>query len=183
MLFALAPKPLLRTQVGQCTVELYQVRYLRQLRADALIVPSNRLLWMGDRVAKRVRDEAGDMIEDEARRRAPLAPGGVVVTGGGMLRVRHIVHVNILNEFQIATRELLESGLDSTLTKCEELGCRQVLIPDFTNQLVGWEAADCARLLLSVVQRNAQRVKRVLIACWDAQHAEAYRQVVAQHAP
>lgn len=75
MFFRRGAKLLMQTQVEGCTVELYQVHALRQLRADALILPSNRLLWMGARVAKRVRDEAGDMVEEGARRhpRSPWA--------------------------------------------------------------------------------------------------------------
>ncbi|MER3473981.1 MAG: hypothetical protein C4335_08095 [Armatimonadota bacterium] len=179
MLFGWTPTLLLRTQVESCTVELYQVRSLRQLRADALMVPSNRLLWMGARVAKRVRDEAGDLVEEEARRHAPLPPGGVVATGGGMLRVRLILHVNILNEFQIATQDLLTTALDNAFIACEQAGASRVLIPDFTDQLEGWSADRCAQVILGAIRRNARRVRQVLIACWEQEHADAYRQVLS----
>lgn len=175
MLRVLAPKPLLRAQYGQCAVELYHLRALRQLKADALIVPSNRLLWMGARVLKRVRDEAGNLVEEEARQHAPLAPGAVATTSGGMLRVRHIVHVNVFDERQVTTRSLLHHGLDCAFKACSRLVAMRVMIPDFTDQLQGWNASDCARIVVESVRRNAQAVQHVLIACWDASHAEAYR--------
>lgn len=181
MFFRGAPTLLTRTQVEGCTVELYQVRALRQLRADALIVPSNRLLWMGARVAKRVRDEAGDMVEEEARRHAPLPSGAAIRTSGGLLPVRHIVHANILNERQIATSEVLATALDNALQVCEQLSAKRILFPDFTDQLEGWSAADCAEVILSAIRRNARRIRQVLLACWDESNAEAYRQVLSAH--
>jgi len=181
MLFGFSPKPVLRERVGQCVVELYHVLYLRSLRADALILLSNRLLWMGARVSKRVRDEAGDMVEDEARRCAPLPPGEAIHTSGGMLRVRYIVHANPLNEQLIATPELLAVALDSAIKKCEELGARRVIFPDFTDQLVGWNPEECAHAILEAIQRNEGRLQTALIACWDKAHLEAYQHVLAQH--
>jgi O-acetyl-ADP-ribose deacetylase (regulator of RNase III) len=181
MLFGFSPKPVLRERVGQCTVELYHVLYLRHLRADALILLSNPLLWMGARVSKRVRDEAGDMVEDEARRYAPLPPGEAIHTGAGMLRVRYIVHANPLNEQLIATPELLAAALDSAIKRCEELGARRVIFPDFTGQLVGWSAEECAQAILQAIQRNQSRLQTALIACWEKAHLEAYRHALAQY--
>ncbi len=180
MLFGLSPKPVLRERVGQCTVELYHVLYLRPLRADALILLSNRLLWMGARVSKRIRDEAGDRVEEEARRYAPLPPGEAIHTSAGMLRVRYIVHANPLNEQLIATPELLAAALDNALKRCEELGARRMIFPDFTDQLVGWNAEECARTILQAIERNEKKVHTALIACWDQARLEAYRQVLEQ---
>lgn len=182
MLFGLSPKPVWRGQAGQCTVELYHVRYLRSLRADALILLSNRLLWMGARVSKRVRDEAGDMVEDEARRHAPLPSGEAIHTGGGMLRVRYIVHANPLNEQIIATPDLLAKALDSALKQCEQLGARRVLFPDFTEQLAGWSPEECAQAILQAIQRNEGKVQTALIACWDKGNLEVYRQALSSSA-
>ena len=181
MLFGISPKPVMRRQVGTCTIELYHVRYLRNLRADALILLSNHLLWMGARVSKRIRDEAGDMVEDEARRYAPLPPGEAISTGGGMLRVRHIIHANVLNEQLIATPELLERALDNALKQCEQLGARRVIFPDFTEQLVGWSAEECALVIFQAIRRNEGKIQTALIACWDKGNLEAYRKVFEQH--
>lgn len=182
MLFGLSPKPVWRGQAGQCSVELYHVRYLRSLRADALILLSNRMLWMGARVSKRVRDEAGDMVEDEARRYAPLPSGEAIHTGGGMLRVRYIVHANPLNEQLIATPDLLAKALDSALKQCEQLGARRILFPDFTEQLVGWSPEECAQAIVQAIQRNEGKVQTALIACWDKGNLEVYKQALSSSA-
>lgn len=180
MLLGLPPKPVLRAQNGSCRVELYHIRSLRSLQADALVLPSNRLLWMGAGVSKRIRDEAGDMVEDEARRVAPLPPGESISTGGGMLRVRYIVHANVLNEQLIATPELLAGALDNALKRCEQLGARRVLFPDFTEQLVGWSPQECAEVILQAIARS-NREFTALIACWNQQHVDAYRQVIERY--
>ncbi|MDW8104482.1 MAG: macro domain-containing protein [Armatimonadota bacterium] len=176
MLFS--PKLVYRTHFGVCTVELYHVRYLRHLRADALVLLSNRLLWMGAGVSKRVRDEAGDMVEEEARRYAPLPPGEAVSTSGGLLRVRYIVHANPLNEQLIATPDLLEAALDNALKRCEQLGARQVIFPDFTAQLAGWSASECAQALVQAIERSGGGLQTALIACWQQEHLQAYQQVL-----
>lgn len=180
MPFGFLPKPVLRGKAGQSTVELYHVHYLRSLRADALILLSNPLLWMGAHVSKRVRDEAGDMVEDEARRYAPLPPGEAILTGGGMLRVKYIVHANPLNEQLIATPDLLAKAFDSALKRCEQLGAHRVLFPDFTEQLVGWSAEECARHIFQAIRRNEGTVQVALIACWHQDNLEAYRKVLEQ---
>jgi O-acetyl-ADP-ribose deacetylase (regulator of RNase III) len=176
-----SPKPLVVMRLEPCVVECYHIRSLRQLRADALVLLSNRLLWMGARVSKRVRDEAGDLVEEEARRFAPLSSRQAIHTSGGMLRVRYIVHTNPLNEQLIATPELLATALDNALQQCEQLGAKRVLFPDFTEQLEGWTASECAEAIVQAIVRNRQRIQTAVIACWEQSHLQEYKQVLEKH--
>ncbi len=65
---------------------------------DALVVPTLSEGWMVEGVAARIKNAGGKEVEDEARRRAPIAVGAAVVTGAGNLSVRHLVHVPVAEQ-------------------------------------------------------------------------------------
>ncbi|HIC98389.1 MAG TPA: macro domain-containing protein [Pyrodictiaceae archaeon] len=64
------------------------------VEADAIVNPANSLMIMGGGVAGAIKRVAGDKVEFEARKRAPVPVGKAIVTGAGKLepRIKAIIH-------------------------------------------------------------------------------------------
>jgi len=79
----------------QCrgVVEVF-VGDITRVEANAIVNPANSLMIMGGGVAGAIRRVAGDEVEREARKRAPVPIGKAIVTGAGKLepRVKAIIH-------------------------------------------------------------------------------------------
>jgi O-acetyl-ADP-ribose deacetylase (regulator of RNase III) len=71
---------------------------LLDLTVDAIVVPANSFAIMGAGVAGAAKERGGDVIEREARESAPIAVGAAVITGGGELFAKHVIHAPTMEE-------------------------------------------------------------------------------------
>lgn len=60
--------------------------------ADAIVCPANSLNTMRGGVAAVIRLNGGDIIEEEAKAFAPINIGKAVLTTGGNLKSKHVIH-------------------------------------------------------------------------------------------
>jgi O-acetyl-ADP-ribose deacetylase (regulator of RNase III) len=65
---------------------------LTELPVDAVVNPANSQGLMTGGVAAALLAAGGQEIEDEAKASAPIAVGAAVVTTGGELYARHVIH-------------------------------------------------------------------------------------------
>jgi O-acetyl-ADP-ribose deacetylase (regulator of RNase III) len=71
---------------------------LTQLTVDAIVNPANSLGIMGGGVAGAIREAGGPAIEEEARASAPVAVGAAIVTTGGELFTKAVIHAPTMEE-------------------------------------------------------------------------------------
>ncbi|MBI4344845.1 MAG: macro domain-containing protein [Euryarchaeota archaeon] len=83
--------PGVRTRYRECEVEVL-MGDLTEMDVEAIVNPANSLGVMGGGVALAIRRKGGREIEEEARAKAPIPVGSAVLTTGGRLRARHVIH-------------------------------------------------------------------------------------------
>jgi O-acetyl-ADP-ribose deacetylase (regulator of RNase III) len=71
---------------------------LTQMSVDAIVNPANSLGLMSGGVAGAIREHGGPAIENEARASAPIAVGAAVVTTGGNLFAKAVIHAPTMEE-------------------------------------------------------------------------------------
>ena len=71
---------------------------ISELPVDAVVNPANSLGVMGGGVAGALRRKGGKEIETEAMASAPIAVGAAVVTGGGKLYSKFVIHAPTMEE-------------------------------------------------------------------------------------
>jgi O-acetyl-ADP-ribose deacetylase len=71
---------------------------LTLLTVDAIVNPANSLGVMIGSVAAAIREAGGQVIEDEAKACAPIAVGAAIVTTGGALFTKLVIHVPTMEE-------------------------------------------------------------------------------------
>lgn len=59
---------------------------------DAIVNPANTYGYMGGGVALAIKMRGGRAIEEEAIRQAPIPIGSAIITTGGMLKVKAVIH-------------------------------------------------------------------------------------------
>lgn len=83
--------PGVRARYLGCEIEVV-MGDLTEIDAEAIVNPANSLGVMGGGVALAIRRRGGREIEDEARGSSPIPLGGAVLTTGGRLKARHVIH-------------------------------------------------------------------------------------------
>jgi O-acetyl-ADP-ribose deacetylase (regulator of RNase III) len=71
---------------------------LTDMPVDAVVCPGNSHGSMEGLVPASLKARGGQTIEDEARSSAPIAVGAAVVTGGGELFAKHVIHAPTMEE-------------------------------------------------------------------------------------
>ncbi|MFA9452492.1 MAG: macro domain-containing protein [Candidatus Aminicenantaceae bacterium] len=65
---------------------------LALVEADAVVNAANKSLILGGGVAGAIRNLGGPTIQEQCNRIGPIDAGGAVITGGGDLKARYVIH-------------------------------------------------------------------------------------------
>ncbi len=85
-------------QFGNITVEVKYVRDICQMKTDAIVNAANKQLVAGSGVCGKIWEQGGDHIFQECReylsenKRQNLEDGEAMITSGGRLKARHVIH-------------------------------------------------------------------------------------------
>jgi O-acetyl-ADP-ribose deacetylase (regulator of RNase III) len=155
---------------------------------DAIVNAANSSLLGGGGVDGAIHRAGGSAITDACRdirsRRGPLPPGEAVVTTGGKLPARHVIHT--VGPIWAGGRE----GEEDTLARCyrsslalaEEEGLSSVAFPSISTGAFGYpidRAAPVALRTIAGFLRKAARVRRVRCVLFSGSDLEEYRRALA----
>ena len=118
---------------GGRTLKLVRGDIVQQHDVEALVSSDDGTLTMSAGVSKAIRDAAGEKIVAEARRYAPVRAGRAIVTSGGKLRARHVIH-GITLEFSrdrsaLPSRDLVREILESCVYHADSLYVERIALP------------------------------------------------------
>jgi len=141
---------------------------------------------MSTGVAGAIKRRGGDTIEFAAVRQAPVGLGDAVVTDGGMLAARWVIHAVSLDSQRRTSAEIIERAVRSAMTRARELGVETLAIPALGTGVGGFPLADAARITVNTVRREAVRLphlKTVTFALRGSVAYEAFRSALATPTP
>jgi O-acetyl-ADP-ribose deacetylase (regulator of RNase III) len=78
-------------QLDRFTIELAKGD-ITSLRVDAIVNAANTQLILGSGVAGAIRQRGGPSIQEECNQLAPISTGEAVITGGGKLLAKYVIH-------------------------------------------------------------------------------------------
>src|SRR5881396_1509276 len=110
--------------IGQVSLETERGD-ISQAKVDAVVNAANDHLWMGAGVAGALKKAGGDEIEREAKSKGPIQAGEAVVTGGGRLKARHVIHAAVMTQFlPRTTADVIARATAASLARAEEIGAK-----------------------------------------------------------
>lgn len=111
----------------------FRVAYgdITKSNAEALVSSDDNYLSMGGGVSAALRQAAGEVIADEARKHVPVELGGVAVTSAGKLPAKFIFHAVTIDytKMQSASEESVKRATKTCLHLAENLGVQTVAFP------------------------------------------------------
>lgn len=155
---------------------------------DAVVNAANNHFWMGSGVAGALKSRGGVEIEREAMAQGPVEPGACVLTGGGRLPARHVIHAAVMGQDLQTSAAIIERATTAALALADARGLGSIAFPAFGTGVGGFPLDDCARVMLDAVQRYAPRATAVRLvrfvlygrAAYDAFAAVANEQFIAK---
>ena len=147
------------------------------LAVDTIVNAANRHLAHGGGVALAIVRKGGVSIQTESSaliaRRGPLATGEAVVTDGGKLPAKFVIHTvgPVWSEHEPAESDrLLCRAVTSSLALAEEQELKSIAFPAISTGIYGFPIERAAPLMLKEAKRHLEGkhgLERILLCLYD----------------
>ena len=150
---------------------------LTLLDVDAIVFYARPDLQLGSGVGTALSVRGGPSLQKELAGKAPVATGESVITGGGNLKARHVVHA-VGPRFQEEDIEgRLRATMRSALRRAEEKGCKTIAFPPMGTGFYGIPLDTCARVMLEAIREHAggeTGLKEILLCVMDSREFKPF---------
>ena len=99
------------------------------LQVEAIVNAANNQMIMGGGVAGAIKKKGGKIIEDEAKRQAPVEVGESIITTAGSLPCKYVIHTATMAMDFKTDYEIVRKCTRSVLRLCQEEGISEVAFP------------------------------------------------------
>jgi len=151
------------------------------LDVDAIVNPANSALRLGAGVAGAVAARGGPSIQEECDAIGHCAVGGAVVTGGGRLRARRVIHaVGPLGSDPQAD-SLLAGACRAALSRASESGLSSIAIPAISTGVFGFPLERAAKILVGAARDFAAahpKPEKIVFCLRDASARELFQRAL-----
>ena len=153
------------------------------LDVEAIVNAANEHLQLGSGVAGAIRRRGGDSIQRECHRIGHCPVGGAVVTGGGDLPARWVIHAvgPIWRGGQEGEEDLLASAVRSSLARAEEIGAKSVALPAISTGVYGFPLDRAAEISIREARgfaRRAPSLERIVFCLFDGRALAAFEKAL-----
>lgn len=151
---------------------------ITELEVDAIVNAANEQLQLGSGVAGAIREKGGPTIQEECDRIGSTPVGTAVVTGGGDLKAKHVIHAVGPQMGEGEEDRKLASAVRSSLALADRHGLKVIAMPAISTGVFGFPIERCARILLTEVYRYLQggtKLERVVVVLWGDESFEVFK--------
>jgi O-acetyl-ADP-ribose deacetylase (regulator of RNase III) len=143
----------MQVKVGQAVLELVEGDITRQ-DTEALVNAANEQLRVGGGVDGAINRAGGSKIQEEARKIGHCPTGQAVITTGGDLQAKYVIHTvgPIYQDGRQGEAELLASAYRESLKIASARGIKSLAFPSLSTGVYGYPIPDAARVALQTVK-------------------------------
>jgi hypothetical protein len=141
--------------------------YLKKIPGDALLVPVAADAWLGRCMTKIVRDQGGDVVQEQLHASGPFQQGEARAVTGGKLKAKHVIAYRMYDIENRVTPSLAATALDAAFSTAEGLGARELIFmdvsPAFAYSRDRHDGGFVARIVLDAVRRHRRSLRTVRV--------------------
>ncbi|MBA2719404.1 MAG: macro domain-containing protein [Chloroflexi bacterium] len=146
-----------------------------ELEVDAIVNAANLSLWMSTGVAGEIKRAGGDAIEFAAVRQAPVPLGEAVVTPGGRLAAKIVIHAVSLDRDRRTNAEIIDRAVRSAMARARELRLGSIAFPAMGTGVGGFPIDEAARVTVRAVRDELNRSPGIQFVTFAMRGPAAYR--------
>lgn len=174
---------MVRLNVGNCVLEITKGDITEQ-EVDAIVNAANERLIPGGGVDGSIHKKGGPSILEELRAKYTHCPTGeAVVTGGGNLKAKYVIHAvgPIYKDEKSGEAELLAKAYKSALTKALELDLNSIAFPALSTGAYGYPIEKASQIALKTIidfLKEYQKPKLVRMVLFLEEHYNIFVKVL-----
>jgi O-acetyl-ADP-ribose deacetylase (regulator of RNase III) len=121
---------------------------LTSYEGDAIVNAANNHFWMGGGVAGAIKRKGGAIIEREAMSHGPKPVGQSVITNGGSLKAKFVIHAAVMGQDLQTDSSKIRSATKSALEIAEANGIESMAFPALGTGVGGFPMSEAAKIMV-----------------------------------
>lgn len=137
----------MKVNVAGRTLELIEGD-ITEMDTDAIVNAANAQLILGGGVAGAIRKKGGPDIQNECTKIGGTFVGGAVLTTGGMLKAKHVIHAVGPRMGEGNEDEKLRNATLNSLRLADKSHLKSIAFPAISTGIFGFPVGRCAEIML-----------------------------------
>ncbi len=174
-------------------IELRRGDITQQPDLDAIVNAANTELYLGSGVAGAIARRGGPNIEGEAVRQGPIRLGEAVITSGGNLPNKFVIHAAAMgyraedrlvpkHPGSLSSAAIIRSAVERSLDLAAKAHCRSVGFPALATGVAAFPVDLCAETMIATIRdwgrsHPTASVARVVLVAFSAEDHVAFQRV------
>lgn len=121
---------------------------ITEVQTEAIVNAANAQLIMGGGVAGAIRKKGGPNIQEECNKIGGTFVGGAVITTGGNLKAKHVIHAAGPRMGEGNEDEKLKNAALNSLKLADENNLKSISFPAISAGIFGFPIHRCAEIML-----------------------------------
>ena len=151
---------------------------ISRTEVDAVVNAANNHLWMGAGVAGALKRAGGSEIEREAVSKGPIEIGEAILTTGGKLPAKYVIHAAAMGQDLTTDTAKIKSATRNALMRAEELQLESIAFPALGTGVGGFSPDDAADAMIgecvTFATHRAASLKRILFVLFSEEIFNAF---------
>ena len=172
----------MQKQIGEAFIEVGQCD-LTEMDTDAIVNAANAQLILGAGVAGAIKAKGGPKIQEECDAIGGTYVGGAVITTGGDLKARHVIHAVGPRMGEGDEDEKLKNATVNSLRVAEENNLTSITFPAISTGIFGFPKERCAEIMLATVidyLKGETGLKRVVFCLHGASSFDIFSETLGR---
>jgi len=152
---------------------------LTKAETDAIVNAANGQLKMGGGVAGAIRRKGGPEIQKECDKKAPISVGEAVLTTGGNLKAKYVIHAVGPRMGEGNEDEKLKKATVSSLEIMDQNKLKTIAFPAISTGIFGYPIEKCAKIMLKTAKNYLEKrntiIERIIFYLYSNSDYETFR--------
>jgi len=156
----------MKVNIGKSVLELVEGD-ITDMKTDAIVNAANEKLILGGGVAGAIRKKGGPEIQKECNEIGGTHVGGAVITTGGNLKAKHVIHAVGPRMGEGNEDEKLKNATLNSLKVADKNNLKSISFPAISTGIFGFPIKRCALIMLQTTIKylNGQTGLEKVIFC------------------
>lgn len=170
----------MKVKINKTILELTQGD-ITDLDTDAIVNAANTALQLGGGVAGAIRRKGGPKIHEECNKIGGTHVGGAVITTGGNLKAKFVIHAVGPRHGEEHEDEKLKDATLNSLILADKNNLKSIAFPAISTGIFGFPKDRCATIMLSTTVAYLEgptKLERVVYCLYDQKTFEIFKRTL-----
>jgi len=163
--------------IGNSKIKLIQGD-ITELNTEVIVNAANTQLIMGGGVAGAIRRKGGSLIQEECNKIGGSFVGGAVITTGGNLKAKRVIHAVGPRMGEGYEDEKLKNATLNSLKLMDEHELKNIAFPAISTGIFGYPIEKCAKIMISTAKEylsGETQIEKVVFCLYSKPDFEVFK--------